>query len=375
MLRLALPTLMLALSVGPVRAADPAGKPKDIDLVICLDVSGSMNGLIDSAKLRLWDIVNELAKVKPTPNLRVGLYSYGATQYPKANGWIRRDVELTTDLDAVYAKLNAFRTDGGEEYVARVSKAALDDLKWSRDEGALRIIFVCGNEPATQDPENTLEAVATSARKAGVIINTIYCGNPDNAEAQGYSRFADMAGGKYASIDQNKAKAATIATPFDRELDTLSTSLNKTYVGYGRGGAEAARNQVAQDANARGAAPAAAASRAESKAGAAYNCAAWDLIDKLKDDPKFDIKTLKDDDLPGEMRSMTHEERLAYLKKKGEERTAIQKKIGELATKRQKHIDEETKKQPKSPGEIALDEAFKKIIRSQAENKGFEVRK
>ncbi len=43
------------------RALDPA---TDVDLVICLDVSGSMNGLIDSAKIRLWDIVNELAKLK-----------------------------------------------------------------------------------------------------------------------------------------------------------------------------------------------------------------------------------------------------------------------------------------------------------------------
>ena len=32
-------------------------------MVICLDVSGSMDGLIDSAKNKLWDIVNELARI------------------------------------------------------------------------------------------------------------------------------------------------------------------------------------------------------------------------------------------------------------------------------------------------------------------------
>ena len=64
----------------PAPPAEVMGKP--IDLVICLDVSGSMNGLIDSAKIRLWDVVNELARMKPTPNLRVGLYTYGATRYP-----------------------------------------------------------------------------------------------------------------------------------------------------------------------------------------------------------------------------------------------------------------------------------------------------
>ena len=84
--------LMLAALAAVVVAA-PAPRPgagqarpvpaeKAIDLVLCLDVSGSMNGLIDSAKLQLWDIVNELARLKPTPNLRVALYSYGHTSYP-----------------------------------------------------------------------------------------------------------------------------------------------------------------------------------------------------------------------------------------------------------------------------------------------------
>src|SRR5918999_4878124 len=99
--RLAVAALLLAPLTA---AASPpvAEKPKAIDLVVCLDVSGSMNGLIDSAKIKLWDVVNELAKVKPTPNLRVALYSYGHTTYPANKGWVRKDLDLTTDLDEVY---------------------------------------------------------------------------------------------------------------------------------------------------------------------------------------------------------------------------------------------------------------------------------
>ena len=36
-----------------------------IDVVIALDVSGSMSGLIASAKQRLWDIVNQLGRAQP----------------------------------------------------------------------------------------------------------------------------------------------------------------------------------------------------------------------------------------------------------------------------------------------------------------------
>ena len=52
-------------AAAPPADAKPAAvaEGKAIDLVTCLDVSGSMNGLIDSAKLRLWDTVNELARL------------------------------------------------------------------------------------------------------------------------------------------------------------------------------------------------------------------------------------------------------------------------------------------------------------------------
>src|SRR5262245_32943659 len=135
----------------PAESAPPAPAPaapgKAIDLVLCLDVSGSMNGLIESAKLRLWDIVNELARMKPTPNLRVALYSYGATPYPADKGWVRKELDLTEDLDNVYKMLNALSTNGGDEYVARVSQTAIEEQKWSADKDALRLIFVAGNEP------------------------------------------------------------------------------------------------------------------------------------------------------------------------------------------------------------------------------------
>src|SRR6476660_6836209 len=62
-------------------AAGPTEKRADIDLALCLDTSNSMDGLIDAAKQKLWDLVNTLARARPTPNLRVALYSYGNTHY------------------------------------------------------------------------------------------------------------------------------------------------------------------------------------------------------------------------------------------------------------------------------------------------------
>jgi hypothetical protein len=365
----------LALAAPPAGAAEPvAGKPKDIDLVLCLDVSNSMDGLIDSAKLKLWDVVNELAKVKPTPNLRVGLYSYGHTQYPREAGWVRKDLDLTTDLDEVYAKLNALKTNGGEEYVARVSKAALAEQKWSDRAGALKLVFVCGNEPATQDRAVNLSEVAGLAKEKGAIVNTIYCGSLSKPESAGWREFADQCGGKFAHIDQAKARRAlAIATPYDKEIGELGGKLNSTYVAFGAKGKEGEAKQAAQDRVAERTAAGAAADRALSKAGELYRNSTWDLVDRMKEDPKFDLKQVKEEDLPDEMKKLKPEERLEYLKKKSAERDEIKKKIADLSTKRQRHIDEEAKKQPKTDGEKALDEALKGIIREQAAAKGFDV--
>src|SRR6476619_1382750 len=113
-------------------AAPPAAAPKPVDVVLCLDTSNSMDGLIDSAKRKLWAVVNDLAKVEPTPALRVALYSYGNNTYDASKGWVRREVELTTDLDEIYKRVNGLKTaaPGSDEYVARVTRDALAELKW-----------------------------------------------------------------------------------------------------------------------------------------------------------------------------------------------------------------------------------------------------
>src|SRR5262245_4574604 len=126
--------IVIALAVWAVgaglapAAAEPANTGKSIDLAICLDVSNSMDGLIGSAKAKLWDIVNDLARIQPTPNLRVALFSYGNDGYDPKVGWVRKDLDLTTDLDAVYQKLFALTTRGGTEYVTRVFRDAVEQL-------------------------------------------------------------------------------------------------------------------------------------------------------------------------------------------------------------------------------------------------------
>src|SRR5262245_45819260 len=359
--------VLLALSPS-VRASDK--KPANIDVVICLDVSNSMDGLIVSAKAKLWDIVNDLGKVKPSPNLRVGLYSYGHNNYPREKGWVRKDVDLTTDLDSVYQKLNGLTTFGGEEYVARVCRDAIAEQKWSDNKKALKMIFVCGNEPADQDKQVLLKDVAQMALKKDIIINTIYCGPATHPETGGWKNFAVMAEGRFASIDQ-KGGTVAIATPQDKKLAELSTKLNTTYVAYGRAELRDAKvaNQTGHDLNAARLAPGVSATRAVSKGGGLYRNSDWDLVDRLKDDPKFDITKVPEKELCEELRKLKPQERVQYVKDQLNKRLTIQKEITELSKKRDDYVKEEMKKNAKK-GDKAFDEAVRGTLREQASKKG-----
>src|SRR3954468_20283844 len=96
--------------------ADAAGKPADdrphIDVVFCVDCSGSMGPVIETAKQKVWAIVNEVARAKPSPVLRIGLLGYGDHDRQF------RQFDLTDDLDDVYKHLVTFKDEGwGDEYV------------------------------------------------------------------------------------------------------------------------------------------------------------------------------------------------------------------------------------------------------------------
>ncbi len=90
-----------------------------MEIAILLDTSGSMEGLIDQAKTRLWKIVNDLALAKKSdqsPRIKVALYEYGKSTIPASEGYLRMIVPLSTDLDRVSEGLFSLHTNGGEEY-------------------------------------------------------------------------------------------------------------------------------------------------------------------------------------------------------------------------------------------------------------------
>lgn len=341
---------------------------RHVDLVIALDVSGSMSGLIESAKQRLWDVVNELGRAQPTPVLRVAILSYGNPAYGANDGFVRIDQPFTSDLDAVNETLFAFGTNGGDEWVARAVDRSVHGLQWSTGPDAVKIMFVAGNEPATQDPEIGIETAAYLATDKGIVVNTIYCGDGNDALAPDWHRLATLTNGHFASIDQNAAAVAAIATPYDDKLAELNAQLNETYVAYGTDGMRFRDNQLEQDRNAAEMSPQAAASRAITKASAFYDSAKWDLVDAVESGKSLD--EFEEAELPAEMQAMGDAEREAFVAEQAAKREDLREQIAATDADRQAFIAEERKKQANAPA--GLDDAMLEALRQSITANGFE---
>lgn len=359
----------------PAAASPAENKPADakpVDLVICLDTSGSMDGLIDAARQKIWGIVNDLATAKPRPVLRVALLSYGNDGYASEDGWVRTLLPFTTDLDEVSKQLFALSTNGGTELVGRVVNKAVGTLDWTTDKGAMKLIVVAGNEGADQDHKVTYQDACTAAIGKGIMINAIYCGDSNDNLAAAWREVSKLTDGEFAAIDQNKNEV--IPTPHDSELADLSARLNSTYIAFGSRGGAGASKQAEQDMNAQAVAPGVAASRAATKAGRAYDNSTWDLVDATRagdENSRIALESVKEEALPENMRKMTPKERAEYVDAKLRERDEIRRKIAESTLKRDAYLEAERKKVAEAGGAKDFESALRESVRKQAEKKGF----
>ena len=136
-------------AVPVIQRLAPAAHPK-VDVVFVLDTTGSMSGLIQTAKDKIWSIATTMASAQPTPEIRIGLVAYR----DRGDQYITRVVDLSDDLDSVYATLMDFQADGGGDTPESVNQALFDavhNISWSQDSQAYRVVFLVGDAPPHMD--------------------------------------------------------------------------------------------------------------------------------------------------------------------------------------------------------------------------------
>jgi Mg-chelatase subunit ChlD len=348
--------LILALPVALSGAPVEKRKPK-VEVVFCLDTTGSMGGLIEGAKTKIWSICNQIANGKPTPDLKVGLVAFK----DRGDEYVTKVTDLTDDLDAIHGQLKTFTANGGGDLPESVNQAlddAVNKIKWSTDKRTLRIIFLVGDAPPHMDYPDDVKYPVTckKACEKGIIINTIQCG-VDAECTKAWKEIAVKAEGTFAAIPQEGGVVA-IATPYDEKLAEINRKLAGTTLVYGKGEKRMADEKKVAEVRALEAPAAADRAGFAAKGG---GTAAYDLIDSLKD-KKVKLEELKEEELPPALKKVPAKERKAYLDKVEKERADLRKEALELDKKRGEYITAETKKK----GKASFDEQVLESLRKQA---------
>jgi Mg-chelatase subunit ChlD len=216
-----------------------AAQARRVEVVFVLDTTGSMSGLIRAAKEKIWSIASTLAQAEQSPEISMGLVAYR----DRGDAYVTHIVDLSSDLDSVYAKLMDFQAAGGgdaPEAVNEALEAAIQRISWSRDPSTYRVVFLVGDAPPHMDYQDDVKypELVAAARAKGIVVNTIQCGNMAGTEVP-WRHIAALGGGRYFTVEQS-GSAVAIETPFDAEIAALSAELDATRIYYGSAEEQAA---------------------------------------------------------------------------------------------------------------------------------------
>ena len=358
----------------PIAPVELRSGGSTIEMVFVLDTTGSMGGLLSGAKERIWGIVNEVMQTSSLSSVKVGLVAYR----DRGDQYITQVLPLTEDLDKVYSTLMDYEAAGGGDEPENVRRALAEGVAkagWSRSSSNhAQILFLVGDAPPHDyaDEPDTL-TTADLAFKQGIIVNTIQCGN-SGATKQMWEAIARRGQGQYFLIPQNGG-VETISTPYDEQLSQLGTRLGGTYLAYG-GGAGAAGDEYRASRKemsyslesdiATRSAPSAAAERSVNKA---LNSKAYigDLLQDIENG-STKLESIKDEDLPSDLKKLSAEERTKEIEKRLAERSEIRKQILSLSKQRTEYIAAEQKKRKGSKN--GFDVAVSAALREQLAKKG-----
>ncbi|MDR1251980.1 MAG: VWA domain-containing protein [Treponema sp.] len=165
----------LIYSAGPsdlvdrIRDVLAKEKGKDVDIVICLDTTGSMRDDIAAIRLRLIPMLREI--IAGFKSFRIGIVLYKDYN----DEYINKVIPFTSDFNTFQRSLNAITVRGGRDIPEAVYEALYEgatQFPWSAES---RIMILIGDAPPHPRPRGkiTREMVDQEVAKKGLKVHAI----------------------------------------------------------------------------------------------------------------------------------------------------------------------------------------------------------
>jgi len=344
-----------------------------IDVVFALDTTGSMGGLIEAAKEKIWSIASNMASAQSAPEIRIGLVAYR----DRGDSYVTLVRDLSTDMDSMYATLMDFQAAGGGDGPESVNKAlddALNRISWSQDPNTYKVIFLVGDAPPHMDYANERQfpQIVADARSRQIVVNTIQCGQ-ERSTTKSWMNIAQLGGGEYFQVDQS-GSALALTTPFDEKIAALSKLLDETRLYYGTEQQKEKQRKkldAAEKLHA-GSSVEARARRAEynlSKSGESNFLGENELVEDVVSG-RIELDSIDEAQLPAAMQAMAPAEQKQLLTEKAEKRRQLRQEIQALSDQRSDYLERKVEELGNS--EDSLDYKIQSAVKAQAAKMGLD---
>jgi uncharacterized protein YegL len=357
-----------AAFLSTVALAPAAHAKPTVEVAFVLDTTGSMGALIEGAKRKIWSIATTIADSNPDADIRMGLVAYRDI----GDDYVTRTFGLTTDIQDLYANLLELKARGGGDWPESVNEAldvAVNQLQWTPSGDVRRIIFLVGDAPPHMDYAQDTKYPKTLgvARQKEIVVNAVLAGDARDTERV-WRDIAQNGNGRFIPIPQDGGHVVVIETPYDDDIIILQKEINRTVIPYGpRALQKRTEDKTRQLAQVAAAAPAQASDMASylSKRAITSSEAVTGDGDLVSDVAagRRQLGSIKDDELPDDLRALPPERRAQELDRHMKQRKALNEKLAALVTKRDRFVAEQRSKAP--PKASSFDRAIEETLKAQ----------
>jgi len=342
-----------------------------IEVVFILDTTSSMSGLIQAAKEKIWSIATTMASAQQAPDIRMGLVAFR----DRGDTYVTRVIDLSQDLDSMYASLMDFKAQGGGDGPESVNQAlydAINRISWSEDDSVYKVAFLIGDAPPHMDYNNDVKFPVTleMAKRKGIIVNTIQSGQ-NHSTAPVWKHIAQLGYGEYFQVE-NSGNAIAVVTPYDKKLSELAASLEDTRLYFGNKEEKAKqtkRNEATRKLHDE-LSEAALARRATFNAtasGESNFLGKGELVDAISSG-RIELDDIDKDDMPASLQALAPAAQMEVITNQARQRELIKHDIQKLSEFRNAYIVEQIG--TRDDAKESLDEKIYSAVKKQAKTKG-----
>ena len=265
-----------------------AGVMQKKNVVFCLDMSASTNGLIYDFSNNLWHFINYNLHASPESELKIGIIGYGRPSFGAASDYVKVISDFTDNFDYLSEELFNLKinVEKGDQMVGSALYTAFKRMSW--DKKSKKIVFLFGNGGVGNGSVNYLEACKIANEKE-ITVYPVYCvqRNVVANELMGYKTIADKTGGLYNTMLLSHKALSNHLSDNATGLRNLNDSLNNTYIFYSKDGSSRYNMMLDADKNSIEMNEDHFYSRMAYKISEHYQfkCAEWDLVSLMKRNP------------------------------------------------------------------------------------------